>query len=117
VDVTTIRVTVEIEVVTETRTYSAGIRLDGREPSLLYETPVTQAMLTLFGPVADLDRLGSAPIVVGVNVSGLGAGTHVIPIVPSLPSTVTLVEVAPASAAVTITEPASPSPSQPSPAP
>ena len=58
-------VTVHIEAVTETRTYTAGIRLDGREPGLDYALSETQVLLTLFGPVSDLDRLGSAPIVVG----------------------------------------------------
>ena len=112
-----VRVTVHIEVITETRTYSAGIRLDGREPTLQYELPVSQAQLTLFGPVADLDRLGSAPIVVAVSVAGLAPGTHELPVVPSLPSTVTLVEVAPATVTVTITEPVSEASLQPSPAP
>ena len=66
---------VHIEALTETRTYSAGIRLDGREPGLDYALSESQVLLTLFGPVADLDRLGSAPIVVGVNVAGLAPGS------------------------------------------
>ncbi len=117
VDAGTVRVTVHIEVVTETRTYSAGIRLDGREPTLEYGLSASQAQLTLFGPVADLDRLGSGPIVVAVNVAGLEAGAHELPVVPSLPSTVTLVEVAPATVTVTVTEPAAQASIQPSPAP
>ena len=76
-----------IEALTETRTYSAGIRLDGREPGLEYSLSESQVLLTLFGPVADLDRLSAAPIVVGVNVAGLAPGTHDVPVVPSLPST------------------------------
>jgi YbbR domain-containing protein len=102
----TVLVTVHIEVVTETRTYSAGIRLDGREPGLDYALSETQALLTLFGPVSDLDRVGAAPIVVAINVAGLTAGAHVLPVVPSLPSTVTVVEVSPATVTVTISVPA-----------
>ena len=112
-----VRVTVRIEVITDTRTYSAGIRLDGREPGLEYALSASQVQLTLFGPVADLDRLGAGPIVVAVNVAGLGAGTHELPVVPSLPSTVTLVEVAPATVTVTVTEPVAQASIQPSPAP
>ena len=63
-----------IEALTETRTYSAGIRLDGREPGLDYAVSASQVLLTLFGPVADLDRLGSAPIVVGGQRRGARAG-------------------------------------------
>ena len=56
-------------------------------------------------------------VVVAVNVAGLGAGTHELPVVPSLPSTVTLVEVAPATVTVTVTEPVAQASIQPSPAP
>jgi YbbR domain-containing protein len=105
IDTDSVRVSVHIEALTETRTYSAGIRLDGREPGLDYELSETQALLTLFGPVADLDRLGSAPIVVGVNVAGLAPGAHDLPVVPSLPSTLTLVEVSPETVTVTIAVP------------
>ena len=106
----TVHVSVHIEALTETRTYSAGIRLDGREPDLDYAVSASQVLLTLFGPVADLDRLGSAPIVVGVNVAGLAPGSHELPVVPSLPSTLTLVEVSPETVTVTIAMPATPAP-------
>jgi YbbR domain-containing protein len=114
----TVHVTVHVEALTETRTYSAGIRLDGREPGLDYALSGSQALLTLFGPVADLDRLGAAPIVVGVNVAGLEPGEHELAVVPSLPSTVTLVEMSPETVTVTITvpptlPPASGDPAQP----
>jgi YbbR domain-containing protein len=109
-------VTVHVEAVTETRTYTAGIRLDGREPGLDYALSETQVLLTLFGPVSDLDRLGSAPIVVAINVAGLAPGTHALPVVPSLPSTVTLVEVSPETVTVTISVPPTPGASA-SPAP
>jgi YbbR domain-containing protein len=106
----TVTVTVHVEAVTETRTYSAGIRLDGRVPELDYALSDDRVLLTLFGPVADLDRLGAAPIVVAVNVSGLEPGRHEEPVVPSLPSTVTLVEVSPATVTVTVTAQPTPSP-------
>jgi YbbR domain-containing protein len=106
----TVQVSVHVEALTETRTYSAGIRLDGREPDLDYAVSASQVLLTLFGPVADLDRLGSAPIVVGVNVAGLAPGSHELPVVPSLPSTLTLVEVSPDTVTVTIAVPATQAP-------
>ncbi len=106
----TIVVTVHVEAVTETRTYTAGLRLDGREPGLTYDLSDNEVLMTLYGSVADLDRLSSAPLVVGLNVAGLGAGDHVVPVVPSLPTGVTVAALSPATVTVTITGPASPSP-------
>ncbi len=107
----TIDVTVKIEPVTATRTYAAGVRLDGSQPDLDYTVSPDRVLLTLYGSVAVLDRLGSAPIVVGLNVSALGPGTHDVPIVPSLPSGITVAAMSVQTVTVTITSPlASPSP-------
>ncbi len=106
----TATVTVHVEAVTETRTYSAGLRLDGSDSRLTYALSDDQVLMTLYGSVADLDRLSSAPIVVGLNVAGLAPGTHNVPVVPSLPSGVTVASMSPRSVTVTITAPPSPSP-------
>ncbi len=111
-----VTVTVHVEPVTETRTYVAGLRLDGRDPGLDYGFSPTTVVLTLFGSVADLDRLGSTPLVVGLNVATLGPGTHAVPVVPSLPAGVKLAALSPETVAVTITVPATPTPSASSPA-
>jgi YbbR domain-containing protein len=106
----TVTVRVVVEPVTETRTLSAGIRLDGRDPGLEYRLSDTQVLLTVFGSVADLDRLASAPLVVGIDVGGLAPGTHEVAIVPELPAAVTLVEAAPEVVTVTIDVPPTPTP-------
>jgi YbbR domain-containing protein len=106
-----VRVTVHVEAVTETRTYTAGLRLDGRETGFSYALSDDHVLLTLYGSVADLDRLSSVPLVVAVNVVGLAAGDHSLPVVPSLPSGVTVAALSPATVTVTVTPPASPSPS------
>ena len=72
----TARVTVHIQPVTETRTFTAGIRLDGRQPDLLYEPSETQVLLTLYGSSADLDRLDTSPIVISLNVAALEPGVN-----------------------------------------
>jgi YbbR domain-containing protein len=113
----TVRVTVRIEAVTETRTYSAGLRLDGQEPGVDYALSDDQVLMTLYGSVAELDRLSSVPIVVAVNVAGLAPGRHVLPVVPSLPSGVTVAALSPADVTVTITAPASPTPGTETPSP
>lgn len=112
----TVTVTVHVETVTETRTYVAGLRLDGRDPALDYAFTPTTVVLTLFGSVADLDLLGSTPLVVGLNVSALAPGTHAVPVVPSLPAGVKLADLSPGTVSVTISVPASP-PASSSPGP
>jgi len=108
--VASVRVTVRIEAVTDTRTFSAGLRLDGRDPTLTYDLSVQSVLLTVYGSTADLDRLGSAAITVGLDVSGLGAGRHQVTVIPSLPSGVTVVTIDPSTVTINITAPA-PSPS------
>ena len=110
VGVSTAKVTVHIEAVTETRTYVAGIRLDGRDPALQYEASETQVLLTVFGSTADLDRLSATPIVIAINVAGLAPGTHDVTVVPSLPSVVTVAAISPESIKVTVTPRPTPTP-------
>ena len=106
----TATVTVHIVPVTETRTFVAGIRLDGRQATMQYDASETRVLLTLFGSTASLDRLASSPIVIALNVAGLGPGTHDVPVVPSLPSAVTVAAISPATVTVTVTERPTPSP-------
>ena len=112
-----IRVRVHIEPVTETRTYGAGFRLDGTSPGLLYSLSDAAVRLTLFGSVADLDRLSATALVVGLDVSNLAPGIHKLTIVPSLPTGVSVAASSPTVVTVTITVPPSPSPSPSSSAP
>jgi YbbR domain-containing protein len=114
-DTASVSVTVTVEPVTETRTYTAGIRLDGEEPGLDYQLSDDRVLMTLYGSVADLDRLSSAPLVVGVNVAGLGAGSHKLTVIPSLPTGVTVADLSPQTVTVTITAPPTPSPVTPAP--
>lgn len=112
-----VTVTVHVVAVLETRTYVAGLRLDGRVPDLDYSVVPDRLLLTLFGSVADLNRLGSVEMVVGVNVAGLDPGTHAVPVVPLLPSGVKLAALSPETVEVTITVPATPTPPPASPTP
>ena len=107
----TVTIRVGIQPVTETRAFAAGVRLDGAQPTLDYEVSPDRVVLTLFGSVADLDRLGSVPLVVGLNVAALGPGTHDVPVVPSLPSGVSVAAQTPRTVTVIIRVPATPTPS------
>jgi YbbR domain-containing protein len=106
----TATVTVRIEPVTETRTFTAGIRLDGRQPGLQYDASETSVLLTLYGSTADLDRLAASPIVISLNVAALEPGATEVPVVPSLPSAVTVAAISPETVMVTVAERPSPTP-------
>ena len=99
-----VTVKVTIEPITQTRTYGAGIRLDGRANGLTYTLSTEQVLLTLFGSVADLDQLSAGPLEVGVNVAGLGPGEHEVAVVPVIPSGVEVVTISPERVTVTVTE-------------
>lgn len=119
---TLIRVVVRIAPVTETRTYQAGVRLDGADPTLGYSIDTDRVLVTLFGSVAELDLLSSVPLVLGVNVATLGAGIHDIAVAPSLPAGLTVAALEPGTVTVVIAAPPTPSPStaptqEPSPSP
>jgi YbbR domain-containing protein len=106
----TVRVTVHLEPVTETRTFTAGLRIDGGNPALQYSLSVDSVLLTVYGSTADLDRLSSTAITVGLDVSGLTPGKHELNVIPSLPSGVSVVAINPSTVTVTITAPPSASP-------
>jgi YbbR domain-containing protein len=106
-DAGSVAVNVAIEALTETRTYAAGLRLDGGDPSLDYDISVDRVLLTLFGPTANLDQLGAGSIVVGINVEGLAPGDHEVSVVPVLPSGVQIVNISPPTVTVTVSEPIS----------
>jgi YbbR domain-containing protein len=101
--VATVSVTVHIAAVTETRSFIAGFRIDGADPGLSYEMPAAKALLTLFGSSADLDRVSAAPLIVGLDVSGLGVGSHRVTVTPSLPSGITVVSISPREVTVVVT--------------
>jgi YbbR domain-containing protein len=105
-----VRVVVSIEAVTETRSYVAGVRLFGQKAGFTYTASPLTVTLTLFGSTADLDTLGAAPIVVGLNVADLEPGTHEVTVVPSLPSGVTVAAMTPETVTVVVEEAPSPTP-------
>jgi YbbR domain-containing protein len=113
-----IQVSVKLREVTETRTFSAGLRLVGTRRDLTYDFSTDRVTVTLGGSSADLDRLAGSALVVDLDVSGLGPGTVEVPVSIDLPTGPTLVAATPATVSVTITASATSSPSAgPSPSP
>ena len=95
VDEGPITVTVTIRPVTATRTFSAGLRLVGANNTLTYALSVDSVLVTIGGSTADLDRLSGAALVMDLDVTGLKAGTHDVPVTGNLPVGTTLVAISP----------------------
>ena len=96
-DVETVKVTIRIEAVTETRTFSAGFTLVGQEAGFTYELSTTRVLETLFGSVNDLDAAASQPLLATIDVTGLAEGVHTVTVTPDVPPDLRLVDTSPPS--------------------
>jgi hypothetical protein len=70
---------------------------------------VSHVLVTIGGSATDLDRLGSVPLVLTLDVTGLEVGEHRIVPMTNLTTGLTLLSVSPSPIIVTISAPA-PSP-------
>jgi YbbR domain-containing protein len=104
-----ITVTIAIRPVTATRTYSAGLDLVGDSAAFEYSLPVDRVLITIGGSTAELDRLSGATLVATLDVTGLTAGVHDVPVTANLPAGTALVAADPSTVRVTITPIAKPS--------
>lgn len=116
--VATVHVVVTLRPVTATRTFEAGLVLFGPRADRTYALSTDRVLVTIGGPVADLDRLSGSTLVLTVDVSGLDVGTHDVTATANLVTGLTLIGASPNPIAVTIGTLASPGPSaSPSPLP
>ena len=108
-----VTVSIKVRPVTGTRTFSAGLDLVGDTADHAYALSTDRVLITIGGSTADLDRLSGATLVATLDVTGLDAGVHDVPVTANLPTGTTLVAADPATVKVTITAiaPASPAPS------
>jgi YbbR domain-containing protein len=112
----TVTIRVTLEPVAETRTYSAGIVLQGAAEDRIYALSTDRVSVVLGGTAATLESLDPSSFTMFADVGGLGPGTHDVPLNATLPAGVSLVSASPTAVVVTVGVPASPSPS-PSPSP
>ena len=112
----TVHVAVTLRPVTATRTFNAGLMLIGARSDRTYSLSTDRVLVTIGGPVADLDRLSGSTLVLNVDVSGLDVGTHEVTATANLVTGLTLVGANPNPITVTIGSLATPSP-PPSPSP
>jgi YbbR domain-containing protein len=113
-----VRVVVTFRPVSGTRSFTAGLRLDGALSDRSYELSTDEVLAVIGGSVADLDRLEGARLELDVPVGGLPPGRHEVEVTANLPAGLTLVSASPRTVIVTIGEPAAQSPpTSPSPSP
>jgi YbbR domain-containing protein len=113
--VDTVHVTVQIQAVKSSRTYEAALVLAGQQPDLDYSLSPGSVLVTLGGPVADLNRIDPAQFTITVDVAGLEPGTHQVPVVPNVQAGISVISVDPNTVTVTVASRGSPSPASATP--
>jgi YbbR domain-containing protein len=110
-NVTSVQVTVKLRPVTATRTFEAGLVIVGAQPDLDYALSTDRVLVTIGGSIADLDRLSGSNLVLTVDVTGLGPGSHDVTATANLNTGLTLISASPNPITVTVSTPAaSPAP-------
>lgn len=114
--VTQVTVAVAIGPREGTRTFTAGLVLDGASPDRGYTLSTESVLVALGGSLADLDALDPRSFVAHVDVAGLGPGPHVVAVVVDTPNGLSVVSVSPARVTVDVIVPmptATPAPPPP----
>ncbi|HVL54157.1 MAG TPA: CdaR family protein, partial [Vitreimonas sp.] len=106
-----VRVTVTLRPVTASRTFDAGVFLDGARSDLEYALSTGSVLAIVGGSPGDLARLQGATFRVQANVAGLAPGVHEVSLAADLPAGLALLSTSPTAVTVTITDPRPPSPS------
>jgi YbbR domain-containing protein len=106
-----VRVHVFVRAVTGSRTFNAGIVITGRRADRTYALSLDQALLTIGGSPADLDRLSGATLFVSADVADLDIGSHQVPLTISVQAGLSVTMISPAVVTVTIGAPPGPAPS------
>jgi YbbR domain-containing protein len=109
---TSVKVTVTLRPVTATRTFEAGLVLVGARSDVDYSLSTDRVLVTIGGSIAELDRLSGTTLVLTLDVSGLGLGTHSVTATANLTTGLTLINASPNPIEVTVSSPgSSPAPS------
>jgi YbbR domain-containing protein len=74
----TVRVMIQIQQDVGSRTFFAPVTLLGQRPGYTYTVDETQIQVIASGPVATIDQIDPATVVVTIDVADLEPGTHVV---------------------------------------
>ena len=100
-----------VRAITESRTFNAGIVITGTRPDRTYDLSLDQALVTIGGSPADLDRLSGATLTVSANVADLDTGVHSVTLALSVQAGLTVLAISPATVSVTVSPVTAPAPS------
>ncbi|HEV8516501.1 MAG TPA: CdaR family protein [Candidatus Limnocylindrales bacterium] len=100
-----IRVRLTIEAEQGSRSFGIGLILDGARPDLEYRVSVPDILVTLSGDVADLDIVDATRLTARLDVSGLGTGSHRVPVDVEAPSGLRVAALTPNAVTVTVSSP------------
>lgn len=114
VDVDAVRVVIRLEVVTDTRSFGAAVRVVGAAPGTSASTTTTRVAVALFGPISLLDAIGDRPLLATADATDLAAGQHEVRLqLEDLPPEVSVADISPPTVIVTVVDLTSPSPTPP----
>lgn len=113
VDTSTVEVRVTIEPQRGSRSFGIGLALDGARADLAYRVSLPSVLVTFTGEVSDIDRVDPTRLMARVDVTGLGPGTHRLPVTITPPTRLRLGDLTPETVAVTISGPTSTTPTSP----
>ncbi|MBI3746820.1 MAG: hypothetical protein HY264_09945 [Chloroflexi bacterium] len=115
---TTVHVVVTLRPITATRTFDAGLVLFGARADRTYALSTGRVLVTIGGPVADLDRLSGSSLTLTLDVSGLDVGAHQVTAAANLITGLSLIGASPNPITVTVGTSTPPTPAvTPSPGP
>lgn len=104
-DTSAVRVAVTVEAQGSSRLYVVGLALDGARGDLQYRLSVPDVLVTVSGLTTDLEGLEPTALLGRLDVSGLGLGTHSVPVRVRPPTGLRVLEINPPNVAVTISAP------------
>lgn len=108
----TVTVTIKLRPVSGSRSFEAGLALNGARPDLVYALSTNSVVVTIGGSIAALERIVPSSLALSLDVTSLDVGAHAVTPAASLASGLTLLGVSPSPVTVTITAtPATPAPS------
>jgi YbbR domain-containing protein len=112
-----VQVTITLRQVVDTRTFGAGIVLEGGRPDRAYQLSTDRVLVTVSGSPAQLSNIAGDAFVVRADVSVLEPGIHEVTVDPVLPEGLTVVSLNPETVFVTVSTPGASPASVPPPSP
>jgi YbbR domain-containing protein len=106
----TVTVTATITPLTGSTTFTVGIVLTGTSSQFTYAVSAGSTLAVVSGPVTALGALSGSSLQATADVSGLGVGTHTLPLRVTVPSGLRVTSLVPAQVTVTISAVSSPTP-------